>query len=91
MSKIKLLLGVIEDIRSLSVSLQALADAIITNEEQKETLHSEKLEKKLLPSKKFVRYWLINPATVTRLRSKLSCRNTVQISCRKCQNGFCRD
>lgn len=57
MSKVKLLLDVISDVRSLADSLQKVADAITDNEPEKitETAEEKNTEKKIQPKKEKVK------------------------------------
>lgn len=64
MSKIKLLLDVVSDIRSLADSLQAVADAMADNEPPAETVEASTIVKEPKPKKKEI--------TLEEVRGKLA-------------------
>ena len=85
MSKIKLLLDVVEDMRSLADSLQSLADAMT----QGEAPEAEPVQKAAPPHPKepvvsrFGQYWLKKAMTGKPKRFGSCCRSTALRSCRR--------
>ena len=85
MSKIKLLLDVVTDLRSLADSLQAVADAMTSNEpvdksrtETTAQVSTQSLRKRQLHRSKCVKCWLRSHMTVLQLRFEAFLKSMVR-------------